>query len=102
MKWKKENNKDKFPGQRGEAEAEEEGNEDGEGEEAEEKEAEEKEESKEWFYGPFYGYMAEKEEKEPQPVNRRRVTRRQSASTLWPPFHFASRRQKSLQCRFHK
>lgn len=47
MKWKKENNKDKFPGQRGEAEAEEEGNEDGEGEEAEEKEAEEKEESKE-------------------------------------------------------
>lgn len=65
MKWKKENNKDKFPGQRGEAEAEaeaeEEGNEDGEGEEAEEKEAEEKEETKEWFYGPFYGYMAEKE-----------------------------------------
>lgn len=47
MKWKKENNKDKFPGQRGEAEAEEEGNEDGEGEEAEEKEAEEKEETKE-------------------------------------------------------
>ena len=49
MKWKKENNKDKFPGQRGEAdadaeaEAEEEGNEDGEGEEGEEKEAEEKE-----------------------------------------------------------
>ena len=39
MKWKKENNKDKFPGQRGEAEAEgeEEGNEDGEGEEAEER-----------------------------------------------------------------
>lgn len=69
MKWKKENNKDKFPGQRGEAEAEEEGNEDGEGEEAEEKEAEEKEESKEWFYGPFYGYMAEKEEKEP-PTNK--------------------------------
>lgn len=64
MKWKKENNKDKFPGQRGEAEAEEEGNEDGEGEEAEEKEAEEKEETKEWFYGPFYGYMAEKEKKE--------------------------------------
>lgn len=67
MKWKKENNKDKFPGQRGEAEAEaeaeEEGNEDGEGEEAEEKEAEEKEETKEWFYGPFYGYMAEKERK---------------------------------------
>ncbi len=63
MKWKKENNKDKFPGQRGEAEAEEEGNEDGEGEEAEEKEAEEKEESKEWFYGRFYGYMAEKEKK---------------------------------------
>lgn len=62
MKWKKENNKDKFPGQRGEAEAEaeEEGNEDGEGEETEEKEAEEKEEAKEWFYGPFYGYMAEK------------------------------------------
>ncbi|KAL6483503.1 hypothetical protein MHYP_G00083750 [Metynnis hypsauchen] len=51
MKWKKENNKDKFPGQRGEAEAEaeaeEEGNEDGEAEEAEEKETEEKEESKE-------------------------------------------------------
>uniref|UniRef100_A0A3Q2YR13 Homeobox C8a n=1 Tax=Hippocampus comes TaxID=109280 RepID=A0A3Q2YR13_HIPCM len=47
MKWKKENNKDKFPGQRGEAEAEEEGNEDGEGEEPEEKEAEEGEESKE-------------------------------------------------------
>ncbi|KAG7520686.1 homeobox protein Hox-C8 [Solea senegalensis] len=48
MKWKKENNKDKFPGQRGEAEAEgeEEGNEDGEVEEAEEKEAEEKEETK--------------------------------------------------------
>ncbi|XP_064813613.1 homeobox protein Hox-C8a isoform X1 [Oncorhynchus masou masou] len=49
MKWKKENNKDKFPGQRGEAdadaeaEAEEEGNEDREGEEGEEKEAEEKE-----------------------------------------------------------
>lgn len=66
MKWKKENNKDKFPGQRGEAEAEaeEEGNEDGEGEEGEEKEAEEKEETKEWFYGPFYCYMAEKEKKE--------------------------------------
>lgn len=64
MKWKKENNKDKFPGQRGEAEAEEEGNEDGEGEDAEEKEAEEKEETKEWFYGPFYGYMAQKEKKE--------------------------------------
>lgn len=53
MKWKKENNKDKFPGQRGEAEAEaeaeaeEEGNEDGEVEEAEEKEAKEKEETKE-------------------------------------------------------
>ncbi|XP_074500447.1 homeobox protein Hox-C8a [Sebastes fasciatus] len=55
MKWKKENNKDKFPGQRGEAEAEaeEEANEDGEVEEAEaeaeqeEKEAEEKEETKE-------------------------------------------------------
>uniref|UniRef100_A0A6E7TN13 Homeobox protein n=1 Tax=Takifugu rubripes TaxID=31033 RepID=A0A6E7TN13_TAKRU len=47
MKWKKENNKDKFPGPRGEAEAEEEGNEDGEGEETEEKEAEEKEEAKE-------------------------------------------------------
>ncbi|KAK1151196.1 homeobox protein Hox-C8 isoform X1 [Acipenser oxyrinchus oxyrinchus] len=48
MKWKKENNKDKFPGQRGdeeEKEAEEEGNEEGEGEEkeTEEKEAEEKE-----------------------------------------------------------
>lgn len=67
MKWKKENNKDKFPGQRGEAEAEEEGNEDGEGEEAEEKEAEEKEETKEWFYGPFYGYMAEKGKKESPP-----------------------------------
>lgn len=67
MKWKKENNKDKFPGQRGEAEAEEEGNEDGEGEEAEEKEAEEKEETKEWFYGPFYGYMAEKEKKREAP-----------------------------------
>lgn len=66
MKWKKENNKDKFPGPRGEAEAEaeEEGNEDGEGEEGEEKEAEEKEENKEWFYGRFYGYMAEKEKKE--------------------------------------
>lgn len=47
MKWKKENNKDKFPGPRGEAEAEEEGNEDGEGEETEEKEAEEKEGAKE-------------------------------------------------------
>ncbi|XP_059384257.1 homeobox protein Hox-C8a-like isoform X1 [Carassius carassius] len=51
MKWKKENNKDKFPGQRGEAEAEaeaeEEGNEDGEVEEGEDKETEEKEESKE-------------------------------------------------------
>ncbi|KAG7266970.1 hypothetical protein CRUP_025632 [Coryphaenoides rupestris] len=49
MKWKKENNKDKFPGQRGEAEAEaeEEGNEDADAEEAEEKEAEEKEETKE-------------------------------------------------------
>ncbi len=61
MKWKKENNKDKFPGQRGEAEAEaeaeaeneEEGNEDGEAEEGEDKETEEKEESKEWFYGRF-------------------------------------------------
>lgn len=63
MKWKKENNKDKFPGQRGEAEAEaeaeEEGNEDGEVEEGEDKETEEKEESKEWFYGLFYGYMAD-------------------------------------------
>lgn len=55
MKWKKENNKDKFPGQRGdeeEKEAEEEGNEEGEGEgegeskETEEKEAEEKEDQK--------------------------------------------------------
>lgn len=48
MKWKKENNKDKFPGQRGEveAEADEEGNEDGEVEEGEDKETEEKEESK--------------------------------------------------------
>lgn len=64
MKWKKENNKDKFPGQRGEAEAEaeEEGNEDGEVEEGEDKETEEKEESKEWFYGLFYGYMADFEE----------------------------------------
>lgn len=57
MKWKKENNKDKFPGQRGEAEAEaeadEEGNEDGEVEEGEDKETEEKEESKDWFYGLF-------------------------------------------------
>lgn len=95
MKWKKENNKDKFPGQRGEAEAEEEGNEDGEGEEAEEKEAEEKEETKEWFYGPFYGYMAEKGKKESPPINRWRVTRRQRASTLWPPFHFAKRAQKN-------
>lgn len=48
MKWKKENNKDKFPGQRGEADAEadEEGNENGEAEETEDKETEEKEESK--------------------------------------------------------
>ena len=65
MKWKKENNKDKFPGQRGdaEAEAEEEANEDGEGDEAEEKEAEEKEETKEWFYGVLllYGRNREKE-----------------------------------------
>lgn len=55
MKWKKENNKDKFPGQRGEADAEadEEGNENGEAEETEDKETEEKEESKEWFYGHF-------------------------------------------------
>lgn len=55
MKWKKENNKDKFPGQRGEADAEadEEGNENGEGEEPEDKETEEKEESKDWFYGLF-------------------------------------------------
>ncbi|XP_028848568.1 homeobox protein Hox-C8a-like [Denticeps clupeoides] len=45
MKWKKENNKDKFPGQKGEAEAEEEANEDGEVE-AEDKELEEKEETK--------------------------------------------------------
>lgn len=67
MKWKKENNKDKFPGPRGEAEAEEDGNEDGEGEETEEKEAEEKEEAKEWFYGPFYGYMAEREKKRVAP-----------------------------------
>lgn len=96
MKWKKENNKDKFPGQRGEAEAEaeEEGNEDGEGEEGEEKEAEEKEETKEWFYGPFYGYMAEKEKKR-GPINRLRVTRRQKASTLWPRFHFVKREQES-------
>lgn len=64
MKWKKENNKDKFPGQRGEAEAEaeEEANEDAEVEEGEDKETEEKEESKEWFYGLFYGYMADFEE----------------------------------------
>lgn len=66
MKWKKENNKDKFPGQRGEAEAEaeEEGNEDGEGEEGEEKEAEEKEETKEWFYGPFMVIWVKKKKKE--------------------------------------
>lgn len=88
MKWKKENNKDKFPGPRGEAEAEEEGNEDGEGEETEEKEAEEKEEAKEWFYGPFYGYMAEREERKSGPINRWRVTRSQRALTLWPSFHF--------------
>ncbi|XP_006629333.1 homeobox protein Hox-C8a isoform X1 [Lepisosteus oculatus] len=44
MKWKKENNKDKFPGQRGEAEAEEDGNEDGD---REEKDTEQKEEAKE-------------------------------------------------------
>lgn len=47
MKWKKENNKDKFPGQRGETEAEEEGNEDGEVDEVDDKETEEKEETKE-------------------------------------------------------
>ncbi|XP_023688598.1 homeobox protein Hox-C8a isoform X2 [Paramormyrops kingsleyae] len=48
MKWKKENNKDKFPGQRGEAEtdADEECNEDGEGGEDEKKETEEKDETK--------------------------------------------------------
>lgn len=52
MKWKKENNKDKFPGQRGEAEtdADEECNEDGEGGEDEKKETEEKDETKKWFY----------------------------------------------------
>lgn len=76
MKWKKENNKDKFPGQRGEAEAEaeaeDEGNEDGDGEEAEEKEAEEKEETKEWFYGPFYGYMAEKKRKKERSHKQRK------------------------------
>ena len=53
MKWKKENNKDKFPGQRGEAEveaeAEEECNEDGEKEEGDTKEVEDKDETKEWF-----------------------------------------------------
>lgn len=67
MKWKKENNKDKFPGQRGEAEAEaeaeEEGNEDGEGEEGEEKEAEEKEETKEWLYGLFMVIWLKKRKK---------------------------------------
>ncbi|KAL2090692.1 hypothetical protein ACEWY4_012955 [Coilia grayii] len=52
MKWKKENNKDKFPGQRGETEAEGEGdedaNEEGEAEEGEKKESrEEEEETKE-------------------------------------------------------
>ncbi|XP_063071916.1 homeobox protein Hox-C8a-like [Engraulis encrasicolus] len=56
MKWKKENNKDKFPGQRGEAEAEaeaegegdEDPNEEAEAEEAEKKETrEEEEETKE-------------------------------------------------------
>ncbi|KAJ8258998.1 hypothetical protein COCON_G00180100 [Conger conger] len=51
MKWKKENNKDKFPGQRGEAdveaEADEECNEDGEKEEGDKKETEDKDETKE-------------------------------------------------------
>ncbi|KAJ8359141.1 hypothetical protein SKAU_G00156660 [Synaphobranchus kaupii] len=51
MKWKKENNKDKFPGQRGEAdieaEAEEECNEDGEREDGDKKETEDKDETKE-------------------------------------------------------
>ncbi|KAG2468717.1 HXC8 protein, partial [Polypterus senegalus] len=46
MKWKKENNKDKFPGQRGDEEekVDEEGNDEAEGEE---KEVEEKDENKE-------------------------------------------------------
>ncbi|XP_038825979.1 homeobox protein Hox-C8a-like [Salvelinus namaycush] len=57
MKWKKENNKDKFPGQRGEMEAEgeaegegeceDEGNDDGEGEEGDKKETGEEEDTKE-------------------------------------------------------
>ncbi|KAG9353485.1 hypothetical protein JZ751_018087 [Albula glossodonta] len=47
MKWKKENNKDKFPGPRGEAEAEEECNEDAEREEDEKKETDDKDETKE-------------------------------------------------------
>lgn len=104
MKWKKENNKDKFPGQRGEAEAEaeEEGNEDGEGEEAEEKEAEEKEETKEWFYGPFMVIWVKKRKKRRGPINRRRVTRRQRASTLWPLFYFVKRDQESHQYCCHK
>lgn len=45
MKWKKENNKDKFPGQR--TEAEEDANEDGEVDEGEEKEPVEEAETKE-------------------------------------------------------
>lgn len=47
MKWKKENNKDKFPGQKGETEAEEEGNEDCDGDEEDDKVSEEKEETQE-------------------------------------------------------
>ena len=86
MKWKKENNKDKFPGQRGEAEAEaegeEEGNEDGEVEEAEEKEAEEKEETKEWFYGPFlwlYGWKKE-EKRERERSHKQRKSHKEAES----------------------
>lgn len=70
MKWKKENNKDTFPGQRGEAEPEpepepEEGNEYGDGEEGEEKEVEEKKkvDPKEWFYGHLWFNGRKREKK---------------------------------------
>lgn len=42
----------------------------------------------------FMVIWLKKGKKESPPINRWRVTKRQRASTLWPPFHFVKRAQK--------
>lgn len=111
MKWKKENNKDKFPGQRGEAdtEADEEGNENGEAEETEDKETEEKEESKDWFYGLFMViWRMEREDisridnerrraKQLGQSERKKIHRRQSPHKSTKIVHFFFKLEKPIK-----